>query len=658
MGQIYTKDGAQVYDYGGKTYDVKSGQMFSTPQTQNAAPTYPMNVPRSSPVTVASSQNVSDKILQNQADLYRIQQQFQGIQDRIAKEGITKDGKEVLPPGAYTPQTGIMNVTGDAATQALVDSANQMAKSGTMTADTQDALAGVQSKGHDALANLSAAISADKFGDYGTLVARMDAYRQSVKDWQKSLSDYVKQTKDYRTKFLGTLAPGEEERKLQAQLADLRAKQDAFNLQTEKDKFDEFQGQTLGFAAGRASEIDIKASFKKQEQALEEKNLLTRLGLMQFAREYEGKTLAAQLDFIKDDFDLQTKIQDKLDKQEEDILDAVNAYSDKSKKTLSDILSMFEGVSVDDMPEDTQNQLKSLSSQSGIDFGLIKTALQAQKDRYTFENATKGLLSVSEAKELGVPYGTTKAQAVGIVPGKDTPREDGTNQTFWDAFDSAVLGLPKAQMERAESTFKGLLERGDKNAAKNFIIRTAMAGAGVDQQNQTIGRKQALDTMVVIKDLLGRLPTNIVTGNIEYIAQKAGASSNPDLAYMGSQIQQQIQVYRRAMTGVAFNPSESKEYARIFPDITNIGALNSAKIDSLIDSFNRNNRSALSFYIGDDNYDALFGEYETPHLPSSRLSDEDLRKGYNDYTEKYQSPSSLNKNPRGFFDGFLKVFGM
>ena len=240
------------------------------------------------------------------------------------------------------------------------------------------------------------------------------------------------------------------------------------------------------------------------------------------------------------------------------------------------------------------------------------------------------------------------------------------NQALIDAFQSAFLGLPKAQMEQAQNTFQSLLNRKDIAGAKNYIIRTAMAGAGVDQQNQAIGRKQALDTMIILKDLLGRLPTNLITGTIEKIAQKVGVSSNPDLAYIGSQIQQQIQVYRRAMTGVAFNPSESVEYGKIFPDITNIGTLNSAKIDSLIDSFNRNNRSALSFFIGDTNYDKIFGEYETPLLPSSRISDEELKKEYDEYLKQQTqfSPTSsmsttpiiINENPSGFFSNFLKVF--
>jgi hypothetical protein len=70
------------------------------------------------------------------------------------------------------------------------------------------------------------------------------------------------------------------------------------------------------------------------------------------------------------------------------------------------------------------------------------------------------------------------------------------------------------------------------------------------------------------------------------------------------------------MTGVAFSPNEAKEYGKIFPDITNLGSLNSAKIDSLASSFERNDKSVMSLAIGGDNYDKIFGTSARTLLPS------------------------------------------
>src|SRR3990167_10752603 len=103
----------------------------------------------------------------------------------------------------------------------------------------------------------------------------------------------------------------------------------------------------------------------------------------------EGKTLEDQLGFIKDDFDLQEKITEKLDKQEESIFDEIDKQSEGAKKTLFDLMKIFEGMEVEDMSEEQQTQLKDFTEKAGLDFGLVSSAMQAQKDRLTFENALK-----------------------------------------------------------------------------------------------------------------------------------------------------------------------------------------------------------------------------------------------------------------------------
>lgn len=295
---------------------------------------------------------------------------------------------------------------------------------------------------------------------------------------------------------------------------------------------------------------------------------------------------------------------------------------------------------------------------------ISKEALDYQKTAFNQSLANKkfeedkrqyGLNYALKQKELAIK----QQQSGGLL----NTSNNITNQPYVDAFNSAVIGLPALQMKQAQNTFQQYLNKGDTEGAKNYIIRVAMAGASTDQQNQAIGRKSGLDSLATIKQLLTKVPTDILTGTLENTIQKLGVSSNPDLAYIGSQIQQQIQIYRRSMTGVAFSPQESAEYAKIFPDITNLASLNNAKIDSLIESFNRNNRAVLSFYIGDSNYDKLFGKYETPPLPSGRISEDQLKKDYESYLKQQGTKNStsvydLNQNQKGFFDNFLSVFGL
>lgn len=187
------------------------------------------------------------------------------------------------------------------------------------------------------------------------------------------------------------------------------------------------------------------------------------------------------------------------------------------------------------------------------------------------------------------------------------------NRLLTEAFNSAVTGLPGTQLPQAKATFNSLINSGDTQGAKEYLLRVAVSSAPTDQQNQIVGRMQAIDSLKEIDSLLSQAKskganTNIVTGNIVNIAQKLGTSTNQDLSYIGSRIQQVLQTYRRSMTGVAFSPSESKEYAKIFPDITNVDSLNTTKISALTDSLNSNNKTALSFYIGGTNYDKIFGK--------------------------------------------------
>lgn len=199
----------------------------------------------------------------------------------------------------------------------------------------------------------------------------------------------------------------------------------------------------------------------------------------------------------------------------------------------------------------------------------------------------------------------------------------GDNAPYINAFNNAVAGMGAQAATQAKTVFAGYINRGDLEGAKNYVVRTALANAGVDQQNQAIGRSQALTALNDIQSLLAQaqakgIDTNILTGNATNVAEKLGATNNPDLSYISSRILAILQTYRRAMTGVAFSPAESAQYEKLFPGTTKNGDLNTAKISALVDSLNSNNKAALSFYIGDQNYDALFPNQSTATLPSNK----------------------------------------
>lgn len=185
------------------------------------------------------------------------------------------------------------------------------------------------------------------------------------------------------------------------------------------------------------------------------------------------------------------------------------------------------------------------------------------------------------------------------------------NQAYVQAFNNATAGMGAQSAKQAQAVFANYLNTGNLEGARDYIVRTALANAPADQQNQAAGRAMALGALSDISMMLAALKakgtdTNLLTGTIVNVANKFGTSPDPELNAVGSRILQALITYRKGMTGVAFGPQEAKDYEKIFPDYTNTDQLNTTKIATLQDALNSNNKAALSYYIGADNYNALF----------------------------------------------------
>lgn len=268
----------------------------------------------------------------------------------------------------------------------------------------------------------------------------------------------------------------------------------------------------------------------------------------------------------------------------------------------------------------------SQKSQASLDIARATTPDEAYKVALKY-GAPKADTQVVDIGGNKVIIDTKTGNTVKVLGASGSAPVDygGANKTLSDAFNSATAGVPGTQLPTMQKTFKNLVDSGDVEGAKDYVIRVAMANAPVDQQTQAIGRRQAVAALSDIKSLLTQAKakgadTGILSGNVQKAYQGLGKSGDEDLALIGNQIQQAIQTYRKAMSGVAFTPAESKEYKAIYPDLTNGDSLNTVKIDSLLDSFDRNNRAVLSFYIGNTNYDKLYGKDSAPILPSDKTN--------------------------------------
>ncbi len=185
------------------------------------------------------------------------------------------------------------------------------------------------------------------------------------------------------------------------------------------------------------------------------------------------------------------------------------------------------------------------------DIALKIGQLQAQRDAHSLAVANVAKIN-NDIKNSQPPISVT-----------------GGNAAYINAFNNATAGLGVQKSEQASKVFAGYINNGDLEGAKAYIVRTALANAGADQQNQAIGRTQALSAMTDVESLLAQakakgVDTNILSGNLVNIGTKLGASPNTDLSYIGSRILQALITYRKGMTGVAFGPQEAADYVKIF----------------------------------------------------------------------------------------------
>lgn len=346
---------------------------------------------------------------------------------------------------------------------------------------------------------------------------------------------------------------------------------------------------------------------------------------LQNAISKKDETLTQMQTTVKAAVDMQTQ---KLAQQSSELAIESTKVNNLAQSALSATLKADGTLDLD--------MIQQIADEQGVDPNTLYSAVQkAQKDEITFQQGESKFASdqlqakatlANTAANTANTYANiakTKAETANLQP-LNPANVSPEAKPLVSAFNSAMQGLPAAQMAQAKLTFNQLVNSGDIQGAKDFVIRVAASSLPAAEQTQVIGRSEALSALTDIQSLLDQAKaksndTGLVKGTLVNLGTKFGQSSDPDLQYIGSRIQQQLQVYRRAMTGVAFSPQESQQYEKIFPDITNVNDLNTTKIQALADGLSGNNRADLEFAVGKSNYDQLFSP--TPsQLPSDKAA--------------------------------------
>jgi hypothetical protein len=420
-----------------QTGSMALGAVNTAPQTPYTPPVAPP-----APVSVLSSQSGADAVQKATDQLKAVESTYTGpsIVDYLKSTGQASDQASRAKLAAEKGVTGY-DFSAEKNTE-LLNKLRAPASNpalGAMVKDIESSIKGggltsTETKGYndliktqDGIVSASAAArKALESGDY----QGMDFYLSRAKELEASYSDqltkYYDDTRALRERSAKLLSPTERERELGRELVDIRGQIDQFNLQTEEDKFREYEGQTQGFAGGRASEIDIRAEFKRSRMALEEKNLLSSLGLEQDARKMESDSLDKQLTYLAEDYDLQNKVQDKITKIEDDIFNRADTLREEAKSTLGGILDLLKGTNPASIAPSTLAQLETFASRAGLPFDLVQQALKVQYDRQVFED------SLARSQEARLSGDGSTGGSTSMAPKDITSLKDALNQSKFE----------------------------------------------------------------------------------------------------------------------------------------------------------------------------------------------------------------------------------
>ena len=374
------------------------------------------------PVSILSSAGGEKLTANNLQKLGQAESSFIPL-NQLAIEELSKKGfkeGDNLPGGKYkigyenadNARAGLVGISSSPAVQGMVGEVNKLAQAGAVDQTKLDTLKQQEAMAMGALAN--ARSSADS-NNYRGLDFWVNKYNEIRTQYEADLSAYLRESQALRAKSLALMTPTQREVEVGKQLKDIRMEADNAALDLRKRQEAEFEGQTLQFAQGRAGALGRAESFAVQERLLKERNLLLELNLLTESRQMESKTIDQQLNFLKEDFELSNKINDRLNQQEESLFEKAQDLSTDAKNTLLSFIKNLEGINPTDMSPEPRAKLESLATQAGLPFDVVEEALGVSYKRQVFEDSLKTTeqrqaqerIDIERAQEIRLGAGDT-----------------------------------------------------------------------------------------------------------------------------------------------------------------------------------------------------------------------------------------------------------
>jgi len=198
------------------------------------------------------------------------------------------------------------------------------------------------------------------------------------------------------------------------------------------------------------------------------------------------------------------------------------------------------------------------------------------------------------------------------VPGGDVIETTPKVQTYLSAVDRLQGKLTDKDFFALKRNVSGAIERGDFETAKTLIQQNTLDSMPAATRTAYINGDVALATIAKIKSSLQRYQqlggeTGILSSTREEIMRKLGRTSNPELLKIGVEINDMFFRLRNEMTGAAFSPEESSNYAQLLPELKNQYGVNMTLASAYEDLLKTKREAQLRSQMGSQFYDSIFG---------------------------------------------------
>ena len=291
--------------------------------------------------------------------------------------------------GGQTVAQPITISTANAAMKSIIDNFNTLiTQSGTQLTPEQkaavDRLNELETAKNQALAAGQSAMTSNNPSAVNEAATAVKGYEAQI---QKELTDFQAKVEPLRKKYLESLLPSAQVQDVQTRLKNLQS--------TAKQSLLDTKGQPIStpFIAGQTAQ-------QKEQFALEESNLLTELGLAQDAQDALQKAAAGELDFAMQDYELQSKVTEKLMEREESLVQRAREASSDVQSFYANVAKTFAEVKLS--PE-SKAELQRMAIDVGADPALAADIASSAYQQTVFDNAIK----TSQEKRLGGTGATT-----------------------------------------------------------------------------------------------------------------------------------------------------------------------------------------------------------------------------------------------------------